>query len=286
MRERYVLILVSLNPDKTDVSGIEFPDFGYVESINYQPDKDIRKGLYGTLWGRVNGDHWLNSDKEAQWCVVKVENNDEIIELDSTCNFIKFRKGMVVSSGIRQDCSKYICSNCPNKENCNMDNCELVGLNSEEPDKSDIHVFRQGAFSISNTVEPGCHAINSGVAGCSNAHAWGAHAIAFGKNSCALTVGDEGVSFNTGTESKSMANHDLGIAINTGLKGLVSVGKRGGAIGIGDLNLARAGVSGFIALKYNDGKRDRMKIGYVGEDIEANTVYRVTSLGEFQSVKI
>jgi len=32
MRERYVLILVSLNPDKTDVSGIEFPDFGYVEA--------------------------------------------------------------------------------------------------------------------------------------------------------------------------------------------------------------------------------------------------------------
>jgi len=38
---------------------------------------------------------------------------------------------------------------------------------------------------------------------------------------------------------------------------------------------AKAGPNGCIALAFDDGKRPRIVVGYVGEGIEADTFYRV-----------
>ncbi len=284
MRERYVLILVSLNPDETDLSGVEFPEFGHIESKDYQPDKDIRHGLYGTLWGRADAEHWLNSDEDAKWRVVKAENNDEIIPIDPLYNFVKFRKGMVVATGTRKQCSEYICTNCSQHKECDKSQCNLISLKIKTTEK-DSHAVVRGAGAIAETNKAGSHAINLGDAGGAKAEGWGSHAISVGANSNAMASGEEGMAFTMGTHSRCIAPQNRGVAVNAAFSGFVGAGKRGCAVGIGECSIARAGVRGFIALKYNDGKRDRLKVGYVGEDIEADTMYRVTDSGEFEVVE-
>ena len=108
MQDRYLLILVSLNPDGTDLSGIKYPDSGYVEAPHYRADQDITSGLYGTLWGDCKSTKWVNPDPQAVWKVISVERGDEVVELDSGANFVKFRNGMVVCCGDQQTCREYI----------------------------------------------------------------------------------------------------------------------------------------------------------------------------------
>ena len=101
MQNRYVLILVSLNPDRTDLSGNKFPNSGYVQARRFKSDENIENGLYGTLWGKYKEERWLNTDSQACWLVVKSEFNDDVIPLVNRENFYKFRSGMVVYSGDR-----------------------------------------------------------------------------------------------------------------------------------------------------------------------------------------
>lgn len=116
MDSRFVLILVSLNPDHTDLSGITYPNKGFVECKNYKQDRDIRYGLYGTLWGKTEHCKWLNTDEKAFWTVVQTEINDDLIALDQCENFVKYRKGIVVCSGEIDSCIQYITIKAPEKE--------------------------------------------------------------------------------------------------------------------------------------------------------------------------
>ena len=138
---------------------------------------------------------------------------------------------------------------------------------------------------MAETNKAGSHAINLGNSGGAKAEGWGSHAISVGANSNAMSSGEEGVAFTIGTDSRCVAPQDNGMAMSASFSGFVGAGNRGCAVGIGECSIARAGVRGFIALKYNDGKRDRLKVGYVGEDIEADTIYRVTESGEFEVVE-
>ena len=119
MLDDYVLILVSLNPDSTDLSNIIFPESGHVEAKHYKPDKNIRNGLYGILWGISQTSKWMNLDPKAIWKVVRTEQNSEIIPLDSD-GFVKFRHGMVVFSGSREKCADYLKSFAPKEEHCSL----------------------------------------------------------------------------------------------------------------------------------------------------------------------
>ena len=107
MSTYYVYILVSLNPDRTDCSGNKYPKIGHIESKAYFPDDNNFHGLYGSYLGKIPS-HWVNTDPQAVWSVVKCENNDEIIFLDKRANFVKFRSGMVVFDGSREECEQYI----------------------------------------------------------------------------------------------------------------------------------------------------------------------------------
>lgn len=284
MRERYVLLLVSLNPDSTDLSGIKFPECGYVESKTYQPDKDIRNGLYGTLWGKTDAQYWLNKDPKTQWRVVKAENNDEIIPLDKAYNFVKFRKGMVVAGNSRIECADYICSHCSQHETCDKLECSLVGLKMQAMEK-DVHIVAKGMGSVAESTKPGSHAINVAGAGSAKASGWGSHAVTLGPVSDAVVSGEEAMAFSAGLDSRAIAMQEGGMALSGSFGGFIAAGKSGCAVGLGDCSLAMAGEFGFIALKYNDGERDRLRVAYVGEEIEAETLYRVTESGELEVVE-
>ena len=111
MKDRFICILVSLNPDGTDLSGIEYPEIGNIESEAYEHDTDISRGLYGTRLYNNQSDceitKWMNTDTEAQWRIVKTHNNDDILFLDKVYDLVKYRQGMVVCSGSKDDCMKY-----------------------------------------------------------------------------------------------------------------------------------------------------------------------------------
>lgn len=113
MQSRYALVLISLNPDKTDLSGNKYPESGYIEATSYKPDQDIRHGLYGTLWGKTTSTKWLNMDEKAYWTVARCEKNDDLIALDPRQNFFKFRAAMVVFNGNLETCSDYISKHLP-----------------------------------------------------------------------------------------------------------------------------------------------------------------------------
>lgn len=128
MQDRYTLILVSLNPDSTDLSGNLYPVSGHIAAKSFQPDTDIRYGLYGTQGGKAPDLRWVNKDTEATFRVVKTESSNEIVSLDSVNNFVKFRHGMVVASGSIDTCCVYICQNCSSKGSSDCKACNLIGL--------------------------------------------------------------------------------------------------------------------------------------------------------------
>ena len=75
----------------------------------------------------------------------------------------------------------------------------------------------------------------------------------------------------------------------TGLFGMIcqvaTAGNRGTATA-GDDGTATAGDRGMIVIKYHDGDRSRLKVGYIGEDgLRPNTVYRLDDNNNFEEVK-
>ena len=128
MLNRYVLVLVSLNPDGSDLSHNIYPNFGNFEDKKYKPNKDIRFGLYGTLFGFADRGKWVNTDPVAAWRVVRVENNEDLISLDNYENLVKFKKCVVVHDGNLISCSQYMCDNCADKGKCDPAVCKLLAL--------------------------------------------------------------------------------------------------------------------------------------------------------------
>lgn len=60
--------------------------------------------------------------------------------------------------------------------------------------------------------------------------------------------------------------------------GTATAGDRGTATA-GDVGTATAGDGGTVVIKFWDGKRYRLAVGYVGEDIKANTKYQADAKG-------
>ena len=71
----------------------------------------------------------------------------------------------------------------------------------------------------------------------------------------------------SGYASKLAASGDYSIAMSAGLR-----------------SRAKAGVDGCIALTWHDGSRYRVSVGYVGEDLRAETWYALDDKGEFVEV--
>lgn len=107
----YKTLVINLNPDRTDCAGNKYPVTGYVEAELYIPDKDIRHGLYGVLNGQ--DERWLNIEEGLSYCVIKTEENNELISLDDDHGLYKFRAGFVLFSGSLSECRSYISSKDP-----------------------------------------------------------------------------------------------------------------------------------------------------------------------------
>ena len=280
MNNRYVLVLASLNPDRTDLSGTKFPTRGFVESKRYKPDANIMAGLYGTLWGRTENSRWMNPDRDAAWLVIRCEQNDEIISLDKESNLVKFRAGMVVFDGCRADCYRYIDDNTPEEL---RDALAQAGRVQVEPNENN-HLLLHGLDSRAVTEKANAHAINAGERGYARASGFASHAVALSKGGEATATGEEGCAFATSRNTRVSSMGHSTVAVSAGDGSMVAVGKSSIAAGLGSGSEGMAGEEGVLILAYFDGLRRRVKVGYVGENIEPNTLYRLSEAGEFEKM--
>ena len=103
----YVLMLVYVDENWMDIGENIYPTEGYVEAKNFTDDIDIRSGLYGILWGKVNIFPYEKVEK-GNWLVIKTELREDLIKTDWESERYKFRNGVVVYAGNLRGSSKYI----------------------------------------------------------------------------------------------------------------------------------------------------------------------------------
>lgn len=281
MDNRYVLVLASLNPDGSDLSGNVFPQSGHVEANQFKLDKDIRYGLYGTLGGKSENSCWINTDPKAQWRVIRTEKSDQIIALDEDNNFVKYRQGMVVHSGTQSQCCEYICTNCDETATCDRTQCKVMSMKILKSG-TDEHVLCKGFASTAKTISACCHAVNAGEMGNAHTSEFSSHAVTLAPKGNATALGEESFAMALGPDSQANAPGKGGKAVVTNPGSLALSGRRGIAIGACEGCTALVKENGIIALLFNDGKRLRLKVGYAGEDVQANQVYRLSEKGEFE----
>jgi hypothetical protein len=108
--KRFVLVLVHLDKDGIDIVGNKYSDTGFIRSKNFVRNNEIECGLYGVLWGRTMSFPYDDIDR-GQWAVVKVEDSDNLINIEGLENRVKFQDGIVMNMGSLRSCSKFIISN-------------------------------------------------------------------------------------------------------------------------------------------------------------------------------
>jgi len=280
MNNRYTLVLMSLNPDRTDVAGVKYPSRGFVESKSYKPDDNILNGLYGTLWGRTENSRWMNPDPDAVWIVVRTEHNDEIISLDKSSNLVKIRCGMVVHDGCQADCYRYIDDNTPEELKHELSQAGRVSITRNDSH----HVLLNGLDSKAITEQANSHAVNAGERGYAKATGFASHAIALNKGGEALATGEEGCAFAISRNTRVCSMGHSTVAVAAGDSSMVAVGKSSIGAAFGSGGEGMAGEEGVLILAFFDGIRRRVKVGYVGEQIDANTLYRLNEAGEFEKI--
>jgi hypothetical protein len=276
--QRHVLVLASLNNDSTDLSGNFFPEAGRVESSGYQPDTDIEHGLYGTLWGQAKSLTWVNTHPSAQWKVVRVENNDEIIHIDKSNNLVKFRSGEVVFSGDKYKCEKYISTKTDIKQS------EDILFSEQHTYQPDEHLLMKSPNTITETHFSGSHAINVGASGTAKTSGFMSHALVTEEDSNAVTVDNECVAVCIGRNSSAICTGEDCLAVAKDNNSLAIAGKRGIAVSLGLDGTGSTGKGGILILSYIKDGKIRVNVGYAGKDIQPDTVYKLNTEGNFEVV--
>ncbi|NJL70708.1 MAG: hypothetical protein HC888_03410 [Candidatus Competibacteraceae bacterium] len=122
-----IVMLVGLNPDRTDEVGNVYPETGRVVAKSYVRDRDIRHGLYGSIWGKHPANCYYLKLHAAIWVAVRVELDGNIIILDGDANIAKFRAGEIVYEGDEAGCHAFIAENYSNIQKAKSAN--IFGIN-------------------------------------------------------------------------------------------------------------------------------------------------------------
>ena len=95
-------ILVPLHFDNRAIGGTLIPNSGFVKSQNFEPNQDIRKGIFGYNFDNDLDTETIISLPKGSFAVITV--TDGIIPLDFPLNAVKFEAGYVTFSGSLSDC--------------------------------------------------------------------------------------------------------------------------------------------------------------------------------------
>ena len=246
--EEKVLVLKTCDKDlKCPFSGIEWPEFGYIESKDWDPNPCVYgdNDLHGLLWGSGDG-RYLHMTPGYNWLVVEVLKK-HIIRLQGDWEeHVKFPKGKVIYCGYRHKAVEIIHQNAPSGIGVA---CVRIAVGDSETAATGIYGF-------------------------ASAGNWGGKATAVGYYGTAI-VGNYGTAIASGDSGTATAGY-CGTAI-VGNFGIATAGENG---------IASAGKQGVIQILYLDKKntRERVKIGYIGENgLKPNVLYRLDKNEYLQS---
>lgn len=108
MFEDVALVLVYLNPDRTDKVGNVYPESGKIKCDNFEHNKKVNEGLYGILWGQNPKSSWIPQQDDLIWSVVETPVTNDLFFLDRAQDIVKFKRGEVVANGSLSECIEYI----------------------------------------------------------------------------------------------------------------------------------------------------------------------------------
>lgn len=273
MYNRYSLILVSLNKDMSDAGGNIYPEDGPVKCREFTANTKITSGLYGTDGGRFTENPYCNVLPGDPWVVVRIEINDDLIVVSKEYNLVKFREGTVVFFGDLDKCAEHIQLNSRNGDDeADIRSASIAGSKI----LTDSHAFHHGFNGKAHTSGAGKHAFASGTNGHAIVDNLESHAIAAGHRSRAVAVEDGCCAIALQSQSRARSCGENGVSIAMGLDSTsISSGENSISAALAPNCKGSAGEGGVLVLGWlKDGKL-RVKVGYVGEDVEANELYYV-----------
>lgn len=233
--------------------------------------------------------HWSD---HSNWVVLEIDEAD-YLESDG---FVKFSRGTVIS-------------NAPPKETCKF----LSGLGLPVPSSlAKMSIAGDWETAITDSWGVSIAGSNSRAESGKYGFSFVKHGAAVsGESGIAATTGGEAIAGNRGiavSRNLSATAGECGIAIASEEFQTATVGDRGLAIagmlvqaggkaiagdggiamtqGGGPNGTAQAGEDGLLAMLWNDGRRDRLAVAYVGEEgIAPDTPYLLTDDGVFVQAK-
>ena len=255
MPNEYDYILRTCAADLTSYGGFQWPEKGFVEAPDWDPEPECGGGLHGFLNGAGGGGYLTDWSPNAKWLVVRIKKG-EFVDLGG--EKVKFPWGEVIFCGSRFDATNFIARFVP-----------------------------EGTAIIGRTFEG-----KNAVVGDWGTASAGDEGTATAGDEGTATAGDEGTAI-AGDWGTAIAGID-GTA-SAGYEGTAIAGNGGRAIAgyggvatAGDCGTASAGRSGTICIDYFDYEKKifRKKTGYIGENgLRQNVKYKLDKDHNFVEVK-
>ena len=242
------LVLRTSDKDGTAYNGFKWPASGPVECPDWKANEECGNGLHGILW--PEGD-WADIKEydEAIWQVVEVEEST-LIKLDGK---VKFPRGEVIYSG-----SMAVAFNIVAKAWLATIPKSYANVDAADPLTTDKEEARIGSSGNSAQIGSSGDSAKIGSSG---------YYAKIGSSGYYARIGSSGDSAQIGS-SGYYAQID-------------STGKDSVIACAGSVSRFRAAAGGCISAPWDDGERTRFAVGYVGENIDADTWYEVSGKGEF-----
>jgi hypothetical protein len=255
-----VLVLRTCAADGSSSHGFKWPESGPVEAPDWKPTEECGNGLHGWLWGHGNWSLKTQGEK-IKWLVLEVESST-IVDLKDK---IKFPRANVLASfAAWNDAMFFIRNRRPLSEATTV----ATGYYG--------HASATGNYGHASATGYSGYASATGDYGHASATGYYGHASATGYYGHASATGDYGHASATGNSGHASATGDYGHASATGDSGW-SIGGYSAKV--------KADKNGALTLLWNDGKRPRVAVAYVGEDgIKPDTWYSLDSKGKFIEV--
>jgi hypothetical protein len=248
-------MLKTVKADMTAHRGFVWPREGEVIAPDWDPAPVCGGGLHGLLWGEGDG-ALVDWSPDAVWLVCEVDEAD-VVDLRGK---VKVPRARVLHAGDQLSATAFL------------------GADPRCAGRAIVGGSATAGYGGSATAGYGGSA-TAGDGGTASAGAGGTATAGYGGTA---TAGYRGTA-TAGYRGTATAGH-RGSA-TAGYGGSATAGN-GGSATAGYGGTATAGYGGTLCVKWHDGERDRLAVGYVGESgIEPGTPYRLDDRGEFVAAK-
>jgi hypothetical protein len=260
-----VLVLRTSDKDGKAHGGFQWPSSGPVECSDWNSKAECGNGLHGILWPEGDWSDIKNYD-EPLWQVVEVEEST-LVKIGGK---VKFPRGEVIYSGdfavALNMVAKAWLAQIP-KSYANA---------GDDPLTTDKRDARIGSSGDSALIGSSGYSAQIGSSG---------YYARIGSSGYYAQIGSSGDSAQIGSSGYSARIGSSGDSARIGSSGdsarIDSTGKNAVIACAGSVTKFRASENGCIAAPWHDGNRIRFAVGYVGENIKADTWYSISEQGEF-----